>query len=214
MPTVPHPSPATADTETRLLDAAEHLFAEHGVGAVSLRAVMQEAGTNVAAIHYHFGSKEALLEAVVRRRTEDVSAARAQHLADHADQPDTARDLARAFISPVLVLVENGSRDWVRLVSRLLSANDPALVPISSTFFDRNPEFLGRVAQLDPSASPRTISFRLAQAMSVVLRVLGDLERTQLMLAGDGTPWSSTEVVDELIDLVASILAGPGRTDH
>ena len=47
-----------------LLTVAERLFAERGVDAVSLRAVMAEAGTNVAAIHYHFGSKEALIQAL------------------------------------------------------------------------------------------------------------------------------------------------------
>ncbi|MGO4255655.1 TetR/AcrR family transcriptional regulator [Marmoricola sp. RAF53] len=198
---------SAADTETRLLDAAERLFAERGVGAVSLRAVMQEAGTNVAAIHYHFGSKEALLEAVVRRRTADVSTSRDLLLEGPGE--DTARSLAAAFIHPLLTLVESGGRDWVRMVAHLLSANDPALGPISTTFFDRNAAFVARVARLDPTAGPRTVAFRLAQAMSLTLRVLGDLERTQVLMAGDGEPWTPQEVTEQLLDLVASVLAGP-----
>ena len=50
-------------TERRLLLAAERLFAEHGIAAVSLRAIMAAAGANVASVHYHFGSKATLVEA-------------------------------------------------------------------------------------------------------------------------------------------------------
>ncbi|MGH9896848.1 MAG: helix-turn-helix domain-containing protein, partial [bacterium] len=46
-------------TERRLLLAAERLFADRGIDAVSLRAIMAAAGTNVASVHYHFGSKSA-----------------------------------------------------------------------------------------------------------------------------------------------------------
>ncbi len=201
-----------ADTETRLLDAAERLFAERGVGAVSLRAVMQEAGTNVAAVHYHFGSKEALLEAVVRRRTEEISTGRSQVLEQQA--ASDARALAIAFIGPLRDLAESGSRDWVRVVAHLLSTNDPALAPISSTFFERNAAFVDHVARLDPSAGPRTIAFRLTQAMVLTLRVLGDPEQTRVLMTGEGEPWTTDQVVDELVALVAAVLAGPPPTNE
>ena len=57
----------TPDTRERLLDAAEHLFAHHGIGSTSLRSITAEAETNLASVHYHFGSKEALIEAVFAR---------------------------------------------------------------------------------------------------------------------------------------------------
>ena len=52
-----------------LLTTAERLFAERGVDAASLRAVMGAAGTNVAAVHYHFGSKDGLVRALIERRS-------------------------------------------------------------------------------------------------------------------------------------------------
>ena len=66
------PSPVNmmepTDTRESLLDAAESLFAEHGIQASSLRMITQRAGANLAAVHYHFGSKEGLVRAVFSRR--------------------------------------------------------------------------------------------------------------------------------------------------
>jgi AcrR family transcriptional regulator len=58
---------ASKDTKERILDAAERLFAAHGFAGTSLRAVTKEAGVNLAAVHYHFGTKEDLLRAVLSR---------------------------------------------------------------------------------------------------------------------------------------------------
>ena len=56
------------DTKTEILNAAEDLFAARGPNAVSLRQIISRAKVNLAAIHYHFGSKESLLQAVLSRR--------------------------------------------------------------------------------------------------------------------------------------------------
>ena len=55
------------DTKTSLLDAAEALFAELGIAGASMRAITARAGANLAAVHYHFGSKEGLVREVFRR---------------------------------------------------------------------------------------------------------------------------------------------------
>ena len=59
---------AGEDTRERLLNAAEQLFAEQGIAVTTLRALTRAAGVNLAAVHYHFGGKEGLLDAVVERR--------------------------------------------------------------------------------------------------------------------------------------------------
>ena len=71
MPTIANE--ASTDTRDRLLDVAERLFAEHGFDAVSLRAITTDAGANLAAVNYYFGSKEALIEAVVARLVEPLA---------------------------------------------------------------------------------------------------------------------------------------------
>ena len=70
----------TTDTREALLDAAESLFAEHGVQAASLRAITQQAGANLAAVHYHFGSKEGLVRAVFSRRIGPLNEERLRRL--------------------------------------------------------------------------------------------------------------------------------------
>lgn len=55
-------------TKNRILDTAEKLFAKQGFAATSLRAIIKEADVNTASVHYHFGSKEGLIEAVLKRQ--------------------------------------------------------------------------------------------------------------------------------------------------
>lgn len=204
---------ARAATDTRLLRAAERLFAEHGVGAVSLRAVMQEAGTNVAAVHYHFGSKEALVEAVVRTRIGQVTDARNALLDAPTEGAEKieARSLALAFVRPVLDVVESGGEDWVRVISQLLASNDPGLTPISHTFHERNARFVELMVRLDPQLATETISFRLAQAMALTLQILGDVDRVRALMGGADEEWTTDQVVDQLVDVVTAVLAGPPR---
>src|SRR3954447_24782186 len=89
------------DTRESLLDAAESLFAEHGIQAASLRAITQRAAANLAAVHYHFGSKEGLVRAVFSRRLKPLKGERLP-LLDAADlagnPPDGVEQVLRAFM--------------------------------------------------------------------------------------------------------------------
>src|SRR6476619_3946953 len=93
------------DTRESLLDAAESLFSEHGIQAASLRAITQQAGANLAAVHYHFGSKEGLVRAVFSRRLEPMNSERLRML-DAADlEREDGRSLEEvlcAFLAPPL----------------------------------------------------------------------------------------------------------------
>lgn len=208
---MPSSAPVALDrpTDQRLLLAAERLFAEHGVAGVSLRAVMQAAGANVASVHYHFGSKDGLVDAVVRSRLDAVVLGRDELVAgiDAAD-PDA---LAAAFIRPVLDLVDDGGAHWVAVVADLLRTNHPALAPISDGFLERNSRFVTLLTELDPSATPRSIGFRLMQAMSLTLSTLGNLRTVSAVLSRDDQTWTTDEVRDELVAVIAAILAGPAR---
>ncbi|MEV0614464.1 TetR family transcriptional regulator [Nonomuraea sp. NPDC050404] len=83
------------DTREAILDAAERLFAEHGVGAVSNRQIGLAAGQgNNFAVGYHFGSKADLVRAIVRRYTAETEQRRLSMLAAIGDSPDV-----RAWIS-------------------------------------------------------------------------------------------------------------------
>ena len=93
------------ETKTRLLDATELLIAQYGPGGASLRSIAETAGVNLAAVNYHFGSKESLIHAVFARRLAPVNARRLamldEVLAVNPKKPNL-RGVLRALILPIL----------------------------------------------------------------------------------------------------------------
>ena len=124
------------ETKTRILDAAERLFAEHGFSDTSMRDITTAADVNLAAINYHFGSKESLFIAVMERRTIPINRERIRRLdaleVDAGTKPVTAENLVRAFLSPMLESrsgwTESDSRDsFLKLVGRSHTELEPTL---------------------------------------------------------------------------------------
>jgi len=116
------------DTATRILDVAERLFVEHGFEATSLRMITQQAEVNLAAVNYHFGSKDALFESVFMRRIGPFVAACLAELdaLEQSGQALTAEALVLTFIKPCLMLSKDptkGGALFVRLMSRTLVEN-------------------------------------------------------------------------------------------
>ncbi|MBL0712835.1 MAG: TetR family transcriptional regulator [Desulfosarcina sp.] len=101
-----------SDTKTRILDAAERLFALRGFQRTSIKRLACEAEVNLAAVNYHFGSKAALAERVIERRLRPINRQRMERL--EAVQQDAARqgcrplaeDVLRAFIEPAFAPTE------------------------------------------------------------------------------------------------------------
>lgn len=113
------------ETQTRILDAAEALFMQHGFEGASMRMLTASAGVNLAAINYHFGSKDALVEAVFRRRLDPMNAERLAAL-ERIEQEAGGKPLApeaiiRAFLRPSLAMIgdtRGGGRTFSRLLGR------------------------------------------------------------------------------------------------
>jgi AcrR family transcriptional regulator len=111
------------ETRTRILDAAEELFMQHGFEGTSMRQLTARAGVNLAAVNYHFGSKDALIEAVFKRRLDPMNAERVAAL-DALEKDGAALasvDIIRAFVVPSLRLIEDakgGGRNFIRLLGR------------------------------------------------------------------------------------------------
>ena len=117
-----------ADTRRRLIASAERLFGEHGVDGVSLRAINADAEVGPAAVHYHFGSKRGLVDAVVRERAIvmlDRVRAHVERLAARP-RPATARELVEAIAGPYLELLASqpvGGLRWIKVVAQLALAD-------------------------------------------------------------------------------------------
>jgi AcrR family transcriptional regulator len=91
-------------TKDKILDSAEKLFAEQGYAGTSLRHIITHAGVNLAAIHYHFGSKEDLLEQLILSRVGPVNETRLALLdryeAEAGANPVALEDVLEGFLAP------------------------------------------------------------------------------------------------------------------
>src|SRR5512144_758055 len=106
------------ETRTRILDAAEELFMQHGFEGTSMRLLTARAAVNLAAVNYHFGSKHALIEAVFRRRLDPMNAARLAALEslEAEGRPSDPERIIRAFVGESLRMIEDakgGGRNFI-----------------------------------------------------------------------------------------------------
>jgi AcrR family transcriptional regulator len=191
-----------------LVATAERLFAEQGIDAVSLRTVMAEAGTNVAAVRYHFGTKDDLVDAVVRARSEEIKAARDALLTSLEESAEPSlRDLAEAFVLPLAGMATAGDVQWIRLVAGVTASGHPAIAVIDEEFAEQSARLGLLLRRINPGLDPVGLRFRLTVAMTLTYRTLGDLADLRTRVAAPGRPpVGDDRVVSELVAAVASIL--------
>lgn len=155
---MPQPSARGGDTRERLLDAAERLFAERGFEGASMRALAQTAGASLSSTNYHFGTKEALLQAVLRRRAGPMNAVRLQRLdeAEYSagDGPVALDEILDAFVRPLFEVRAADSTNRMRpawIATRLFSDPAPLVSRIrSELFIDVDARFLAALARALP----------------------------------------------------------------
>jgi AcrR family transcriptional regulator len=111
-----------SDTKSKIIDAAERLFADQGYSATSLRQIIAEAGVNLASVHYHFGSKEELLHELILRKAGPVNEKRMALLEEHenryAPDPVPVELVLEAFLNP-MAQAAGRNRQFVRVMGRL-----------------------------------------------------------------------------------------------
>ena len=117
-------------TKDRILHAAEELFAQQGFSATSLRQVTTRADVNIAAVNYHFGSKDNLVNEVFRRRMDDMSRDRLQALqAAMAKHPGQLEPILAAFVEPALAMAQDrhGGGAFIRVIARAYAESNDTL---------------------------------------------------------------------------------------
>jgi len=117
---------AQAATKAAVFNAAERLFALHGFQNVSVRDITAEAGVNLASVNYHFGSKDALLFEIFRRRTSELNRERARMLHEANSRHDgrpPVREILEAYFAPPLrwASPDNDRRISVQFIIRARS---------------------------------------------------------------------------------------------
>ena len=152
-------------TKDRILGAAEELFAQFGFTGTSLRQVTSRADVNIAAVNYHFGSKENLVNEVFRRRMDDMSRQRLSALQEAIQQhPGELEPILAAFVEPALALAQDrhGGAAFVRVVARAYAEKNDSLRKFLSDHYGHVlREFAKAIAAAVPGLSKEELYWRL-----------------------------------------------------
>src|SRR5262245_889773 len=204
-----------AGTQNRVLDAAERLFAEHGFEGASIRAIVDAAKVNLAAVHYHFRSKEALLEAVLLRRISVINEARLKSLeaaeAAAAPKPPSVEAIVRAFVMPT---VECAQRDptgatFVQLMSRIFTEPKFSMTDfLSRKFGDAMSRFTAALTRALPQIQPEVVMWRAFFAIGAMHHLLCSPDKIELLSKGLRNTTSDTDMTNYLVEFsVAGLCA-------
>ncbi len=164
-------------TKDRIMEAAEALFIERGFAATSLRAVTGKAGVNLAAVHYHFGSKEGLLKDVFHRSVSPVNQERLKRLdqleARVGAEATSVEEILEAFLAPFLLRESQDGSGAPRLIARLYGEPPLMVVPIIEREFGVvGPRFLAALSEALPEIAPDELSRRLQFIIGAMIHVV------------------------------------------
>jgi AcrR family transcriptional regulator len=193
---------ATKTTRSAILDVAEHHFAYYGYEATSLRAIMKDAGVNIAAINYHFGAKEELYNAVTQRFAEPVVARQLQQLKAAMENPNVAlADVLRSFYGPPIEMVHGMGKRGETLslfLGRGQTEPDPVYSMIDKHYSACRNEFISAFRKLVPDMRNADYQWRFEFMLSLIVTFLTRQKyiRARYTTAKD---WKPEEVLLRLI---------------
>lgn len=199
----------TESTATALLDAAEAAFAAGGIEHASLRSIMRSAGANPAAVHYHFGSRQALARAVLDRVLGPLQQRRLALLDGlvEADRQDDLAALVDALVRPDLeqaAALAGRTPGAHRLVAEIyLRPSDFVTSLVEASFAPVARRFMPHLEAAVPSATRAALGWRVRW---VVFGTVGArLADDDLDLDGDRLDVE----LDRLVTTLAGALAAP-----
>jgi AcrR family transcriptional regulator len=212
----------SADTKTRILDAAEHLFMEHGFEATSLRSLTSAASVNLAAVNYHFGSKEELFQAVLTRRLDPMNQERIVLLEkverEALGRPLSCEKILFAMLVPALKLARDekrGGKNFLRLLGRAYA--DPA--PFIRHFLSAQyAEMIGRYKEAFmralPHLSRQELTWRLHFVMGALSYTLAGTDALKLFSQVTATDRDNDELLlQRLAPFLVAGLKAPALAD-
>jgi AcrR family transcriptional regulator len=198
------------NTKDRILNTAERLFARDGFEATSLRAITAEANVNLAAVNYHFQSKEALVQAVIGRRMGPVNAQRLVLLdayeAEAGDAPVPLEKIMDAFLRPIVELVGSHAHEFVPLIGRLYTEPGEFAVRLFKQQFEHLARrFVPALQRALPELPRVELVWRLHFAIGALAHTMAASKMLEMMSGGS---CELSDVEGTLTRLKAFVLAG------
>ena len=202
-------------TRSRILNAAEGLFADRGFSGTSVRMITSRAKVNLAAMHYHFGSKDQLIQELFALRLSPLNRQRLALLdrcqaGAGAGEP-SLEQILEAFIRPPVQLIrdpERGGMRFMQLLSRAFNSPDGAIREmIYGQFAEVIERFSGALGPRLPHLSREEAFWRfhfMVGAMSHTLHVIADWKNLENLFLDVPEPSQVDEVVDRLVSFLAA----------
>lgn len=197
------------DTKEQILNVAERLFAERGFVGATLRNVVSEAGVNLAAVHYHFGSKEELFRAVVVRIAEPVVEQELQLLRQlqEKDENPSIEAILTALLVPALGLIVADDSPQMMIRAQFMGRchNEPE--PIQSigqqAFSASNQAFLDALQRALPDQSRSQLRWKLDLVIAALIRVVNEFGKPGALLQSN-QPEEIQQTTAQLVNFLAA----------
>jgi AcrR family transcriptional regulator len=203
-----------ASTPDRILQAAERLFSERGIDAVSLREITTAAGVNSAAAHYHFGSKEIVLEELFALRARPIAEQREALLSqvkpDRQGRPKL-EDVLRAFLQPALFVTNTPEGvAFTVLRARMAFEREEVRRQVIGKAFDRtNDLFLQALTKALPKLPRRDLYWRFHFLLGTMVYTMARPGRIESITKGDIDTSDADAALDHLVRFAAAGFRAP-----
>lgn len=197
------------EAQDAFLDAAEVVFAESGFHGATTRAIAERAQANAALIHYYFGSKEALYEAVVARRAGAINSERRDRLAAlHRDGQLTLEALLSVLLRPTIALGRDPARGgayYARLLGHAASGTDDRSQRLTGANYDAIARiFIAEIAAIVPGISPEDAVRGYLNAVSIGITLMAPTGRSQDLSDGALRDDDLEEIIDQAVRFIAA----------
>ena len=212
---------ASGDTRESILDAAEDLFSKHGFYGVTIREVAREAGVDTALVHYYFGAKKELFDAVFIRRAEvwnNERVAAVDRYAEAAGEAMTLEGLFEAFLRPPFQWSLKGGPGWKHYAALVAQTNaNPAFGgETMARYFDPAiRRLLELVKRIHPEARDEDLYWawhNLSGALTLTLGETGRLDRLSGGLCKSGDLDSACDYMVRFAAAGFRAVCLPGKT--
>jgi AcrR family transcriptional regulator len=207
------------DTKEIILDTAERLFAERSYASVSLREITAEAGVNLAAVNYHFGSKDALLLAVFKRRAIDLNRERLNLLREAEARagggPAPLRDIIHALVCPPIRWTQqpgSGQSVFIQFMGRARTDGTPEMRALMDEDVGHLHPFVNSLARTLPGLPKEEICWRLHFTLALMHYTITDLRRLEAISGGACDLGDTEALIARMIAFAVAGFEAPART--
>jgi AcrR family transcriptional regulator len=202
------------EARERILDAAEKLFAVSGYDAVSFRDLTEAAGVSLSAIHYHFGSKQAVFSEIFARRAALLTSRRTELLAAahrYSDGQPSLEGILDAFLRPAFEVTRGDRNDLFNRLRARVSLERTATTRkiVSRAFDDNDLRFIDEFKAACPDLAYEDLHWRFHFLVGAMLYTMSDSGQLEGLSGGKCQPIQTDLALETMIRTFAALFRSP-----